>query len=85
MALKKIRIIIPVLIICILFSGCSFRIASSVDDLIAPVAPSGENENVQNALNSFCKGGFSLKRLPEASTLPHILFLIMMMTVPTKQ
>lgn len=59
--MKKIRIIIPVLIICILFSGCSFRIASSVDDLIAPVAPSGENENVQNALNSFCKGGFSLK------------------------
>lgn len=58
---RIIKFIISVLIICVLFSGCSFRIASSVDDLIAPVAPSGENENVQNALNSFCKDGFSLK------------------------
>lgn len=49
------------MIICVLFSGCSFRVASSVDDLISPVAPSGENENVQNALNSFCKDGFTLK------------------------
>ncbi len=59
--LKAIRILIPVLIISLLFSGCSFRIASSVDDLISPVSPSGENENVQNALNGYCKEGFSLK------------------------
>lgn len=60
-SLRIVKIIIAVLIICLLLSGCSFRIASSVDDLISPVAPSGENENVQNALNSFCKDGFSLK------------------------
>lgn len=60
-SLRIVKIIISVLIICVLFSGCSFRIASSVDELIAPVAPSGENENVQNALNSFCKEGFSLR------------------------
>lgn len=62
--LRIVKILIAFLVICMLLSGCSFRIASSVDDLIAPVAPSGENENVQNALNSFCKDGFSL-RTPE--------------------
>lgn len=59
--LRITKILIFVMIICVLFSGCSFRVASSVDDLISPVAPSGENENVQNALNSFCKDGFTLK------------------------
>lgn len=59
--LKISKIIICVIIICVIFSGCSFRIASSVDELISPVAPSGENENVQNALSSFCKDGFTLK------------------------
>lgn len=59
--MKFLKIFIPLLIIGFLFSGCSFRIASSVDDLISPISPSGENENVQNALNSFCKDGFSLK------------------------
>ena len=57
--------------ICVLFSGCSFRIASSVDDLIAPVAPSGENENVQNALNSFCKDGFSLPEWEHHPAMKH--------------
>lgn len=59
--MKLFKVFVPFLILCVLFSGCSFRIASSVDDLISPVSPSGENENVQNALNSFCKDGFSLK------------------------
>ncbi len=59
--MRIFKIFIPVLIICVIFSGCSFRIASSVDDLISPVPPSGDNENVQNALNSYCKDGYSLK------------------------
>jgi len=59
--LKRMKLLILILLICFLFSGCSFRIASSVDDLISPVSPYGENENVQNALSSFCKDGFSLK------------------------
>lgn len=59
--MKIIKFLIPFLLIGFLFSGCSFRIASSVDDLISPVSPYGENENVQNALSSFCKDGFSLK------------------------
>ncbi|MGN0521777.1 MAG: hypothetical protein ACI4IQ_03970 [Eubacterium sp.] len=61
--MKKITALL-ILLLCfsLLFSGCrSFRLASSIDDLISPVAPSGENASVQNALDEFCKGGYSIK------------------------
>lgn len=47
--------------VALLLSGCSFRLASSVDELIAPVSPSGDNAGIQNAMDSFCKDGYSLK------------------------
>ncbi len=59
--MKWIKLFIPILVIAMIFSGCSFRLASSVDELIAPVAPAGDNADVQNALDSYCKGSFSLK------------------------
>ncbi len=60
--MKRIKISFLLLCILFLFSGCSsFRLATSIDDLISPVAPSGENADVQSALDEFCKGGYSIK------------------------
>ena len=49
------------MLIVALFSGCSFRLASSVNDLISAVAPFGENADVKSALDSFLSNGYSLK------------------------
>lgn len=59
--MKWIKLVAAVLGISLIFTGCSFRLASSVDELISPVAPEGDNAGVQSALENFCKGGFSLK------------------------
>lgn len=59
--MKWIKAIVPVLIIVLLFSGCSFRLASSVDELISPVSPQGDDADIQNALSAFSNGGFTLK------------------------
>lgn len=58
---KFVKIISAVLAVCFLFSGCSFRLASSVDDLVSPVSPFGENADIQNAMDSYFKHGYSLK------------------------
>lgn len=58
--MKKLRIPIIVLCLCLLLSGCSFRFAS-IDDLISPISPSGENANIQKAVDEYCKTGYSLK------------------------
>lgn len=58
--LKKFRIPIIILCLCILLSGCSFRLAS-VEDLISPISPSGENAEVLKAVDNYCRNGYSLK------------------------
>ncbi|MCM1286365.1 MAG: hypothetical protein NC213_09775 [Acetobacter sp.] len=58
--MKKLRIPIVVLCLCLLLSGCSFRFAS-IDDLISPISPGGENANIQKAVDDYCKTGYSLK------------------------
>lgn len=59
--MKKLRILALVVAVMFLMSGCSFRLASSVDDLISPVSPFGENMDVSYALDSFVNGGYTLK------------------------
>ncbi|WP_455493431.1 FG-GAP repeat domain-containing protein [Eubacterium sp.] len=59
--MKYIKVFICVVLIVALFSGCSFRLASSVNDLISAVAPFGENADVKSALDSFLSNGYSLK------------------------
>ncbi len=60
--MKKIKILLLVLCIVFLFSGCSsFRLATSIDDLISPISPSGDNAGVQNAVDEYCKGGYLIK------------------------
>lgn len=60
--MKKINIFVILLCFILLMSGCSnFRMAASIDDLISPVSPSGDNAGVQNALDEYCKSGYSIK------------------------
>lgn len=59
--MKLVKVILPVLIIALIFSGCSFRLASSVDELISPVSPQGDDADVQNALYSYTNGAVTLK------------------------
>ncbi len=59
--LKWIKIISAAVFISFVLSGCSFRLASSVDELISPVSPQGDDADVQNALSSFLSGGYTLK------------------------
>ena len=58
--MKNLRIPALLLCLCILLSGCSFRL-DSIDDLISPVALSGDNADVQQAVDEYCKSGYSLK------------------------
>lgn len=60
--MKRLKIVILTLCLALLLSGCgSFRIATSIEDLISPISPSGENAGVQSAVDEYCKSGYSLK------------------------
>lgn len=63
--MKYFKLFVIVVAVAVLFSGCSFRLASSVDELITPVSPQGDDADVQNALSAYSNGGFTLKT-PEA-------------------
>lgn len=60
--MKYFKVLICFLLIALMFSGCGgLSLASSVDDLISPVSQSGENAKIQNAVNNYRKGGYSVK------------------------
>ncbi|MFR5876740.1 MAG: hypothetical protein ACLUFN_09655 [Eubacterium sp.] len=59
--MKYAKVILCVLLICVMLSGCSFRMASSIDDLISPISPLGDNADIQSAMDSYAKNGYSLK------------------------
>lgn len=60
--MKKIKILLLVAVLVFSFTGCSsFRLSTSIDDLIAPVSPSGENAAVKNAVEEYCKNGYLIK------------------------
>lgn len=60
--MKKIKILLLIAVFLFGFTGCnSFRLSTSIDELIAPVAPSGDNAAVKNAVDEFCKNGYSIK------------------------
>lgn len=69
------RLFAAVTAIAFLFSGCSFSFAASVDDLISPILPAGENAAVQNALKSHCENTFTLKSPASGEyTTPYIFY-----------
>lgn len=59
--MKKVKIVLLALLICLLFSGCSTFRLSSIDDLITPVSPSGDDAGIIAAVNNYCNGGYSIK------------------------
>ncbi len=59
--MRKVKIVSLLLAAALLFSGCSLRFSSSIDDLIAPVSPFGDNADIKNALDEYAKQGYSLK------------------------
>lgn len=59
--MKFLKALLPALILALLLSGCSFRLFSTAEELIYPISPSGENVNIQKALDNYIKNGYSLK------------------------
>lgn len=59
--MKCVRAILCLLAVTLLFSGCSMHLYSSVDDLISPLSPFGENAEIKKALDAFAPNGYSLK------------------------
>lgn len=59
--MKYFKFIFCIVLICSMLSGCSFRFSSSIDDLISPVSPFGNNADIKNALDAYAQNGYSLK------------------------
>lgn len=59
--MKYLKAIFCTLLVAVILSGCSFRMSSSIEDLIAPVSPFGDNADIQEAMNSYAAHGYSLK------------------------
>ncbi|MBR3148869.1 MAG: hypothetical protein IKF64_01765, partial [Eubacterium sp.] len=59
--MKKAKLLCVLLAVALLMSGCSMRISSSIDDLISPISPFGDNADVKNALDEYAAQGYSLK------------------------
>ncbi|MBQ9516570.1 MAG: hypothetical protein IJR60_00650 [Eubacterium sp.] len=59
--MKSAKIIALILVVAAVFSGCSLRISSSMDDLISPISPFGDNADIKSAMDEFAGSGYSLK------------------------
>ena len=59
--IKKVKILLPILVICLLLSGCSSLHISSINDLITPVSPGGDDAGILAAVDEYCKSGYSVK------------------------
>ena len=59
--MKYFKCFICILLVVAVFSGCNFKVSSSIDDLISPISPIGDNADVKNALDEYAKNGYSLK------------------------
>ena len=59
--MKYFKAVFCTVLVAVLLSGCSFHISSSIEDLISPVSPFGDNAYVQEALDSYAPKGYSLK------------------------
>ncbi len=73
--MRKLRVLSALLAIVLLFSGCSMRISSSIEDLISPVSPFGDNSEVKNALDTFTKKGFTPKTPSQGKYLTAYTFV----------
>ena len=60
-ALKHVKVIASLLAVMMLLSGCSLGFFKAADELIDPISPTGESASLRNALDIYCKDGYSLK------------------------
>ena len=58
---KYIKCLICIILAACVFSGCNFKVSSSIDDLISPISPFGDNADIKTALDEYAKNGYSLK------------------------
>ena len=59
--MKKLKTVISLFLVAIMFTGCSMRISSSIDDMISPISPFGDNADIKNAMDEFLTKGYSIK------------------------
>ena len=59
--MKYLKCAACLVIVALILSGCNFKISSSIDDLISPISPIGDNADVKTALDEYAKNGYSLK------------------------
>lgn len=59
--MKHFKSLFCIILVAVLLSGCSFSLASSVNDLISSVSPFGDNADVKKAMDDFVPNGYSLK------------------------
>ncbi len=59
--MKFVKCLIPLILCTFLFGGCGFQLSSSIDDLISPVTPLGENAKIQESLTEYISGSYTLK------------------------
>lgn len=53
--MKKVKLLFLFFLIATIFSGCSFHLSSSLDELISPIAPYGEDAAIAQALDDYAK------------------------------
>ena len=59
--MKYFKCAVCIALIACMFCGCNFKMSSSIDDLISPISPIGDNADVKTALDEYVKNGYSLK------------------------
>ena len=60
--MKYFKCILCILLVCLFFSACNFKVSSSIDDLISPISPIGDdNIDVKAALDGYAQNGYELK------------------------
>ena len=59
--MKYFKTALCLALVCVVLSGCSFRFSSSIDDLISPPSPFGDNADIKDALDAYVQNGYSLK------------------------
>ena len=59
--MKYIKCILCVVMIAFVLGACNLSVSSSIEDLISPITPMGDNADVKKALDEYAGNGYSLK------------------------